>query len=430
MMKIQPALFPLLIFTAELFFAADNPLYSQTTLHTSGKSLLDVCGNTVVLRGINYAPFNWGHDDNSDETGEIEKTGANCVRLVWYVNESGAFAYTVANLDSALTRCTRHHMIPILELHDRTCDNDPSSLITLAQYYTQTAVADVLQKHKASLIVNIANEALYHHWSANAAAAAATYVNTYSSIITSLRTAGFEFPLTIDAPDCGTDITLFSTVASALTAADSRHNLIFSAHAYWYSYAGNDSTQMAGLISAAAALDYPVVMGEFANYQDNANPCDYSLNYRALLRICEAYHFPWICWSWDHDNCNARQLSANGTYASLSAYGSDIVNDTGYGLKYKAVRSPYLVNNGYCEPTGQEGSAEQHNALSVFQNRSNVLLLRSETVEEQKIIITDLAGRTVWKAELLPHATASVYLSAGMYLIVSDKQKSVKRAVE
>src|SRR4051812_14801806 len=121
---------------------------TQSTMYTSGKNLNDACGNQVILRGVDYAPFNWGND-LSDATAEIEKTGANCVRLPWYVNGGGAPYYTTDNLDSILTRCARQHMIPIIELHDKTCQDNSTALTTLAQWFTQTAVVNVLQKHKA-----------------------------------------------------------------------------------------------------------------------------------------------------------------------------------------------------------------------------------------------------------------------------------------
>lgn len=67
-------------------------------------------------------------------------------------------------------------------------------------------------------------------------------------IITNLRAvSGFDFPLLIDAPDCGqnSDAFITSGTAADLITFDPAHNLIFSAHAYWYGYAANDSLQMA-----------------------------------------------------------------------------------------------------------------------------------------------------------------------------------------
>jgi len=68
-----------------------NDLISTTLaatqyIHTSGRYLPGPCGDTLLLRGINYAPYNRGYDINSLEIGQISLTGSNVVRMVWYWN--------------------------------------------------------------------------------------------------------------------------------------------------------------------------------------------------------------------------------------------------------------------------------------------------------------------------------------------------------
>ena len=348
----------------------------QNTFHTSGKYLLDECGDTVLLRGIDYAPYNWGYDAGDNELPQIEQTGANCVRLVWYANSSAPY-YTNELLDSVLTRCFNDYMIPVLELHDQTCDDDTAALIGLAEWYTGADVQAILQRHQSHLVVDIANEALYHQWANNPASTMQTYINTYHTIISNLRAANLNFPLMIDAPDCGTDISVFTTVADSIRNADPQHNILFSAHAYWYGYANNDSTQMDALVSAASALDVPVLLGEFANYQDDTVACEWQLNYSALLHICQQYRFPWLCWSWDNDVCAARQLSNDGAFANLSPYGNDIINTPGYGIKNNAVRSTYMLNQGVCVATGLPEINTNENALICWEVSEGVLGIRS-----------------------------------------------------
>ncbi|MBL0309180.1 MAG: cellulase family glycosylhydrolase [Bacteroidetes bacterium] len=416
-------------FLSALFFCliAICFLQGQSTFYVSGKYLLDPCGDTVLLRGINYAPYNWGYDQSSEETVEIEKTGANCVRLVWYADGSAPY-YTNENLDSVLARCAERRMIPVLELHDQTCQNDSAQLVSLADWYTGPDVAAILQKHQAYLIVNIANEVLYHRWAAVPSAAVNSYINTYSTIVNRLRNGGLNFPLMIDAPDCGTDISLIGSVAAALQNADPKHNLMFSAHAYWYSYAQNDSLQMAALLSAASALNFPVILGEVANYQDDANPCQYGLNYRALFHLCETFQMPWICWGWSHDNCTARQLSTNGQFGSLSAYGNEVVNHPDYGLKNKAVRSYYMLYNQQCLSTGVL-DYRQEEGFVVSPVASGSLTIQSTMADVQRITITDMAGRVVRSCVLPPDETTIVALPSGIYLIASENKKVIRKVV-
>ena len=399
---------------------------AQNTMHTSGKYLLDMCGDTVLLNGIDYAPYNWGYDPTNDELPEITQTGANCVRLVWYVNNAAPY-YTNDLLDSVLGVCAANQMIPILELHDQTCNDSASALIALAKWYTGDAVRTILQKHQAYLVVDIANEALYHNWASDPAIAVGVYISTYDTIVSNMRAAGLNFPLMIDAPDCGTDISVFSTLAGSIIHSDPQHNMLFSAHAYWYSYANNDSGQMSSLIQAAAALNVPVLIGEFANYQDGNTYCEYSLNYLALLHICEQFSFPRICWIWDNDECTARQLSNNGTFASLSAYGNDIINNAGYGIKANAVRSKYLLKSGSCVSAGIPETASATIAFTCYQTSEGILNIRSYAAQCLKIM--DITGREVYAGTLSSAEHVSVPLPPAVYLIFSNKQAPIKQIV-
>jgi mannan endo-1,4-beta-mannosidase len=304
-----------------------------------------------MLKGVNYAPYNWGYDINSLEIAQIAQSGANAVRLVWYYNNPDPYTNTVygnfAALDSAISKCVQQKMIAVVELHDYTCSTDTTGLLNMSAWWTQPSVLNILQKYKESVIINYANEALYFNWTSNPTAALATYKRTYQNIITALRSsAGFKFPIMIDAPDCGTNTDAFTTsnVANSLIQYDPEHNLIFSAHTYWYYFANNDSAQMAAKLNAVLAQNIPLVLGEIANFQGDATPCQYTLNYKPLLNYCQLKKVSWFAWSWDHDNCAARQISSNGNFSSLTTYGNDIVHNTGYGmLQVSAPKSQFLL---------------------------------------------------------------------------------------
>lgn len=350
---------------------------SQNYIHTSGKYILGPCNDTLSLKGVNYAPYNWGYTLSDLKMDQIALSGANAVRISWYQNNPNAPVYTnYTALDSAISKCIRYDMIPILELHDFTCGNNSTSLIAGAAWWTSSSVLPILQKYKHSLIVNIANEALQVNWTSNPTTALASYKSTYETIITNLRnTAGFDFPLMIDAPDCGTNSDAFITsgTAAALITHDPKHNLIFSAHAYWYAYAGNDSLQMAGKLNAVQASNIPFILGEIANEQDDATMCQYTLNYRPLLNYCKTKSINWLAWVWDHDGCPNRQLSSTGSFSNLTSYGNDIINNPGYGLKTNpASKSRYLVQGSCSLATGNVSRAYSP-ALSLFPNPTDGL---------------------------------------------------------
>ena len=69
-----------------MLFAA-NTAFAQAYPHlqVSGRFLKSPCGDTIILRGINYAPYNWGYTLADERMNQIVQTGANAVRIAWYV---------------------------------------------------------------------------------------------------------------------------------------------------------------------------------------------------------------------------------------------------------------------------------------------------------------------------------------------------------
>ena len=318
------------------FFCFISSAQLGSTIYVNGKNILGPCGDTLTLRGVNYAPYNWGWSPTQLRISNIAQSGANCVRLVWYKNPASGTPTTVYTnltyLDSALSKCIQNNMIPIVDLHDLTCTNVPANLTTLATWFIAPGVKSLINKYKHSIILNIANECLYVSWASNPTTAQSTFVSTYSAIVNSIRSNGITVPIMIDAPDCGQSIDVLTAIGPTLQTADPNHNLIFSAHAYWYAYATNDSLKLLTKINNALAANIPLVLGEIANTQDDAQMCQYALNYKALLNICKAKKVGWLAWSWDNDGCASRQITTAGSVTSLTTYGQEILNNSGFGL--------------------------------------------------------------------------------------------------
>ncbi len=349
-------------FTALLSLVSYHFLQAQSSsdgLYVNGKNLFDYCGDTIILRGINYPVLDdWEFPQTSEVSGQIAQTGANTVRISWYMNYGQASrpAYGLKDLDTVLTRITRLKMIPVLELHDLTCQTGYEELNTvILPWYTQPSVLALLQKHKRNLILNLVNEYGFVRWASNPALARTSYRLTYQTLVQGLRSAGLHIPLMIDAPDCGTSLSVLVSEGAALQQSDPDHNLIFSVHTYWYGYTGNDSIAMRTELQTALNAQIPLVLGEVATQQDDQTNCQYNLNYKAILRMAQEMNLGWLIWAWYKDNCPARKISTNGSFASLTPFGNEIVHDPVFGLQPHAVRSEYLLQNGVCA-TGTEPS--------------------------------------------------------------------------
>jgi mannan endo-1,4-beta-mannosidase len=420
-----------------LIAAGYNNGFSQAgiTISVDGTQLRGPCGDTLLLKGVNYAPYNWGWSPGQLNIGQIALTGANCIRLPWYVSTPDgptpqATYNNLALLDSTLSKCIQNNIIPILELHDETCQNDPAALIALANWYVRPAVRALINQYRHSLVINIANEPLFVDWAGNPAAAQTVFVNTYTTILTTLRGNGITVPVMIDGPECGTNLDVLADVGATLEGNDPAHNTVFSAHAYWYSYAGNDSGQMLAKVNYALSKNIPFVFGEVANLQDEAAMCQYSLNYRPLLNICRQKKIGWLAWSWDNDGCPARQLSANGNFSNLTAYGADVVNNPGYGLLANpAAKSLYLSNDG-CATSAGHGETSDPLAVTVYPNPSPGWFAVSSANAVTQVKVLDISGRQIKITAAGPARFVFSAVAEGVYLVkvsTGNGRRHIKR---
>lgn len=391
-----------------LFIAILGQMMAQpsATIHTSGRYILGNCGDTLILKGINYAPYNWGYSSNQLRMDQIALTGANAVRIPWYASGTPALYANYVYLDSAISKCIQKDMIPIVELHDQTCQNSMVNLIQLANFYTQAPILAIIQKYKHSLILNVANEALFVNWTANPAQASQDFQSTYSAIISTLRAANIEVPIMIDGPDCGTNLDILAYVGPGLIANDPLQNIIFSAHTYWYAFANNDSMTYLNKINHALNSNIPFIFGEVANLQDDQILCQYTLNYKPLLSICEAKKIGWLAWSWDNDGCAQRQISSTGNYANLTTYGDVIVNNAVYGIKNKAKRSRYLLNSD-CSTTAIASPLDIHSIYTIREDEESIYIQSLRNVP-LSFTLYNLMGQTLLTQIILPKETYQI----------------------
>jgi mannan endo-1,4-beta-mannosidase len=334
----------------------------RPTLYVNGRFLYDRKGNQIVLRGVDYPLLDdWNFPANPvGYLNEIAKSGANAIRIQWYINypDAGRPAYPMTALGTFLDSCIALNIIPIVMVADETCQNDVTLInSTVVPWWTHADtdpakdVVDTLKARAQCLILNLANELGVYHWADNPGTALDTYIDAYQTAIKSMRTAGLYMPLMIDAPDCGTALDAFTARGADLIETLPLGNILLSAHAYWAGYDGRP------FIPTAVASNLPIVFGEIANKQDEtANDgstlyCYYDLDgtkqnhapstgftYQSFLETLLSDDIGWLAWSWTNDNCGPRQISGNGSFSALTTYGKDIVNNPAYGLKSTAVR--------------------------------------------------------------------------------------------
>jgi mannan endo-1,4-beta-mannosidase len=246
---------------------------------------------------------------------EVEKTGANAVRLVWQGNRE--FGRTPRVLDALLGRLVADHMIAIPELHRSadgtwmTCSGIQSGAVQKAgDYWTRPAVLKVLKKYEGHILLNIANEV--GSFSDNPATLPQDFIHAYTPVIRALRQAGLRSPLMIDAPNCGQAGETLAQAAAALLRADPLRNLVFSVHTYWGR--GNYTARLNSLVTAFGKK--ALVIGEFSQAQD----CVFSApanDYHSVLAVARARHIGYLAWQWG----GGQDFAANGAPCPADARG-------------------------------------------------------------------------------------------------------------
>lgn len=311
--------------------------HTDTTagLHVKdGKYLADKCDNKIILKGVNMGSI-YAVNFGLKELEEIEKTGANNVRIVLtrtyqdWTDGGAVTTLTAAKIEPIITSSIAKGMIPILELHDFTGSaNVAADLPKATQWWASAGIRAMLQKYQKSIVINVANEP------DNGSASDASYADVNISAVKVLRDAGYTCPIMIDASNWGKDHVFFLYKGQALMDADPLHNLLFSVHAYWPTngpFGNYSDTKITADFTALKQSGLPIVIGELA-IADIQNGLAYNINYRLLMKLCQENEFGYIAWWWGFNNNpganNQLSMTNDGLYSGLAGGGKEIaIND-------------------------------------------------------------------------------------------------------
>jgi mannan endo-1,4-beta-mannosidase len=310
--------------------------FARRGFYVDGRTLRDRCGEKVVLRGVNEMVIYSPSQDGNPFFSEMEKSGANSVRITW--NTSGA----VSKLDAALSNAIANQMIPMVTLNDAT--GDLTKLPLEVDYWVRSDVVAAIAKYEDKALVNIANEA------GNGTVTQAEFTSAYQSAITRMREAGIHTPLVIDGSSWGQDIDMLQAVGPGLLDFDPEHNLIFSVHMYWNDASGARVTRE---ISESVNMNLPLIVGEFAQHAVagcSASPFAYTV----LMSVANSSEIGVMPWSWGgvvNGDCGDDEpfdMTTNGTYEGLQGWGREVVVSDPNSIQNTAVRSQYVVT-GRCD---------------------------------------------------------------------------------
>lgn len=249
----------------------------------SGARLLDANGKEFIIRGINN-PHLWLYQKSLNALEPIAKYNTNCIRIVW--GSKGE----VKKLEKVIKNCIELQMVPMVELHDATGNNQAGKLLEMAAYFARSDVKEMLFKYKKYLLINIANEWGDYYTTGD------QWKESYKLAIDYMRKAGYETTLVIDAPNWGQRIEPLFDYGKELLEYDSSHNLLFSVHMYGF---WNESNRIDSCLQKASDLAIPLIVGEFGyNYKDGDNNLQCKADHQMILRKCNELGIGYLPWSW------------------------------------------------------------------------------------------------------------------------------------
>jgi mannan endo-1,4-beta-mannosidase len=310
----------------------------------SGTELLDDNGKPFVMKGYSI-PLAWFVNDvNNNIANMRNRTGANTMRIV--VTTSTADN----SWQTAVETCIRNKVVPMVELHDVTGNTSPTRLNDMAKFWAGKKAFLTSPNIAKHVLINIANE--WGDW-AMANSGQTTWRDAYKTAITTLRDAGIQTTLVIDAPGWGQDLrdaNALKSYAKELMTHDPRKNLLFSIHMYC-EWAKNGTSKISPTLADLKKAGIPLIVGEFGFQHDNGNGGVCDIDEVLIVNTCQANGQGWLAWSWKGNGNGVEYLDLSQDWAgtNLSAWGRTIV-DGANGTKTAVTASVFT------------GSSIQHTA--------------------------------------------------------------------
>ncbi|MER5266247.1 cellulase family glycosylhydrolase [Actinosynnema sp. NPDC002837] len=296
-----------------LSLLAVTPAHAAAGFTVSNGRLLDANGNDFVMRGVNHA-HTWYADRTTQALKDIKATGANTVRVVlssgdrWTLNNA-------ADVAGVISQCKANKLICVMEVHDTTGYQEQSGAVSLAravEYWK--SIQSAMAGQEKYVILNIGNEPWgntgYTGWT-----------QATKDAITSLRSAGFEHTIMVDAPNWGQDwaFTMRDNAASVF-AADPQKNTVFSIHMYGVF---DTAAEINDYLNRFVTAKLPIVVGEFGHDHSDGNPDE-----DTIFATTQSLKLGYLAWSWSGNGGGVEYLDMVTGFnaAQLTSWGQRAVN--------------------------------------------------------------------------------------------------------
>lgn len=318
---------------------AGSPLVGRPAFNTGSgffvqnRTIYDANGAEFRMRGVNHTHW-WG----SNETEAIpfmRRANVNTVRAVFGPGQSDAA--TPAARQAVAEQYIAQGIVPLVDYHNATCDEDPASLAAAVDFWLGPDKA-WLQSLERYVIVNISNE-----WGPNST----VWRDAYKTAVARIRAAGVKNMLVIDAGGaCGQNAESIETWGREIFDSDPEKNVVFSVHMYGFwkdpgdplvgTWDGHQPYDIDGELTRLDATGLPIIVGEFS--WDAFEQVTYTT--KAALTAYEKHGVGWLAWMWFNPGGDVTvDMAKSNSYtqsSDLTDFGHLVVEDPSVGLLAKA----------------------------------------------------------------------------------------------
>ena len=295
--------------------SANEPAAAPSdTMRTSGRRLLDACGNVFVTRGVEQI-FGEQLPDGNDWLGllnQIAASGVNAVRILV------GSALGTSDVDELLNAVAAHNMVAYIAPYGSEGQG----------WLAHADVKAMLDKHKAYILIDAFGEPTFDDRD--------RFLSEASSSLRRVRDLGYTVPLTVTANQFGRDLPSLFELGPQILAADPLHNTVFGWQAYWSSNGYYQNTYGYSLeegVAAAAAAPFPVQLGldRITDF-----PSDVTADFGTLMNATEANGIGWLWWDWYNPYGNENNLTQDGTVNNLTPTGRTVISTHAASVKNTA----------------------------------------------------------------------------------------------
>lgn len=281
------------------------PATPRATMTTSGRQILDSCGNPFVTRGVEQI-FGEQLPEGNDWVGlveEIAASGVNAVRVLAGTNTLGT-----DDVDALLAVVADRGMVAYVTPYGNEA----------MQWLDGEDVRAMLAKHEKYIIIDAFGEPTFDDRE--------RFVRDSTDALRQVRSWGYRVPLTVTANQYGRDLPSILELGEQIISADPLGNTILGWQAYWSNngfYQEHYGMSLTEAVQAVANAPFPIQLG-----LDRVTdfPSDATADFGTLLSATEANDIGWLWWDWYNPYGDENNLTQDGSSSRLTPTGETVVS--------------------------------------------------------------------------------------------------------